>query len=609
MQLHRHAALRAASLLLLAAFVTSEPAEEVAHAEEIEGVLPDQSASSPDIEEDPIVYATPKSPPNAYLAETFDDLASFQKTWRQSQAMKDGAEADIAKYDGVWATEERMAPLLKGDRSLVIKSAAKHSAIAAALNKPFKFSDKPLVVQYEVTLQEGQNCGGAYLKLLSLVEGKATKLTELTDKTPYTIMFGPDNCGNSYKVHFIFRHVNPLTGEIEEKHAKMNGVKVEDYFKDKKPHLYTLVIRPDNTFEISIDHISIQTGSLLEDVEPAVNPPKEIEDPEDFKPEDWDEREEIPDPDDTKPEDWDESAPIRIQDLNAVKPSGWLEDEPEMIPEPTASKPEDWDEDMDGDWEAPLIDNPACEGAVGCGPWSPPMIANPNHRGKWSPRKMPNPAYRGVWSPRMIPNPGFFEDLEPFKMTPISAVGFELWTITPNVLFDDVIITDNVDEARAFAADTFDLKMARLNRDQANMLQQLVAYSNAHPWLYAVYVLVAAVPVVIVVMCCCSPKSDVEADRKKTDAASPDVEEQEDTGKEVTEDKEVMEDKEVEEGKEVEEDNEVEANGGSQSEGESQGEEGDNSQEENSQAENSQEETQPEEVGVRTRARRRVRKD
>ena len=35
-------------------------------------------------------------------------------------------------------------------------------------------------------------------------------------------------------------------------------------------------------------------GSLLEDFEPSVNPPAEIDDPEDFKPSDWDEREKIP---------------------------------------------------------------------------------------------------------------------------------------------------------------------------------------------------------------------------------------------------------------------------------------------------------------------------
>lgn len=29
--------------------------------------------------------------------------------------------------------------------------------------------------------------------------------------------------------------------------------KIEEPFKDKKPHLYTLVVRPDNTYDISID--------------------------------------------------------------------------------------------------------------------------------------------------------------------------------------------------------------------------------------------------------------------------------------------------------------------------------------------------------------------
>ena len=35
-------------------------------------------------------------------------------------------------------------------------------------------------------------------------------------------------------------------------------------------------------------------------MEPAINPPAEIDDPNDFKPADWDDREKIPDPDATK---------------------------------------------------------------------------------------------------------------------------------------------------------------------------------------------------------------------------------------------------------------------------------------------------------------------
>lgn len=106
-------------------------------------------------------------------------------------------------------------------------------------------------------------------------------------------MFGPDKCGNDHKVHFIFRHTNPLNGTIEEKHCKRTKERIEEYFSDKKPHLYQLVIRPDNTYTVSVDHKLINEGSLLTDFTPAVNPPKEIDDPTDTKPKHWDEREKV----------------------------------------------------------------------------------------------------------------------------------------------------------------------------------------------------------------------------------------------------------------------------------------------------------------------------
>ena len=36
--------------------------------------------------------------------------------------------------------------------------------------------------------------------------------------------------------------------------------------------------------------------------------------------------------------------------------------------------------------------NPACE-EVGCGEWTPPMIANPAYKGKWRPPQIENPNY------------------------------------------------------------------------------------------------------------------------------------------------------------------------------------------------------------------------
>ena len=71
-------------------------------------------------------------------------------------------------------------------------------------------------------------------------------------------MFGPDRCGSESKLHFIFRHVNPMNQTIEEKHVKKLETKeraiFEELFKDKRPHLFRLVINPDNAYEIYIDY-------------------------------------------------------------------------------------------------------------------------------------------------------------------------------------------------------------------------------------------------------------------------------------------------------------------------------------------------------------------
>lgn len=77
---------------------------------------------------------------------------------------------------------------------------------------------------------------------------------------------------------------------------------------------------------------------------------------------------------------------------------------------------------MDGDWQAPLVANPICEKAVGCGAWKAPLISNPKYRGKWYAPLMENPNYQGKWAPRRVPNPHFYEDLNPFKMTTIVCI-------------------------------------------------------------------------------------------------------------------------------------------------------------------------------------------
>ncbi|XP_050679896.1 calnexin [Leptidea sinapis] len=474
------------------------------------------------IEDD--VYQTPNiDPKKVYLAEHFDDVSAFNKRWVKSEAKKQGVDENIAKYDGKWEIQAPSRKLLKNDLGLVLTTEAKHAAIATLLDKPFEFMDRPLVVQYEVTMQEGQNCGGAYIKLLSKGIKSKADLKQFYDQTPYTIMFGPDKCGNDNKLHFIFRHKNPKNGTIEEKHAKKPTLRLDDIYKDKEPHLYTLVVRPDNSFTIYIDNKEANSGSLLEDFTPAVNPPEEIDDPNDKKPEDWDEREKIVDPTATKPEDWDETAPAQIVDPNAVKPEGWLDDEPEMIPDPEAVKPSDWEDEMDGEWEAPLIENPKCSSAPGCGEWKPPVIPNPNYKGVWRAPLITNPNYRGKWSPRRIANPDYFKDDHPFRMTPITAVGFELWSMSPALLFDNLIVTDDENLAAAWAAQTFALKRDRISSQAESLVERGLKFAGENPWVYAVVIIVSFIMVGVIAYMCCGPRTpDVDAEIKKTDAVVED---------------------------------------------------------------------------------------
>lgn len=493
--------------------------------------------------EDDVIYITPNHHPDVFFADHFDNEDNFNKKWIKSQAKKEGVEEALAKYDGQWAIEAAQKDPLAGDFGLVLKSKAKHAAISAPLGKIYKFDDKPFIVQYELNFQDGQECGGGYIKLLSYSSN--LDLREFRDSTPYTIMFGPDKCGSESKLHFIFRHVNPKNQTITEKHCKKLETKdraaLEECFKDKRPHLYRLVIKPDNSFEMYIDYNLINYGTLVDHFEPPVNPPAEIDDPDDFKPEDWDEREKFPDPNASKPDDWDESQPRQIADDDAEMPEGWLEDEPDMIPDEDAIKPDDWDEEMDGEWEAPLVPNPVCQSAPGCGKWRRPMIDNPLYKGKWFAPMINNPNYKGKWKPRKIPNPDYFHDPHPFKMTAIGGIGIELWSMSSDLYFDNLIITDKVEIADAWAKDTFDLKVQKLDVNDAGLFKRILTYSNRNPWLYAVYVVVIGLPLVLVITFCCSSSTPKIEHPKKTDAVQDDdnltekVEEEEEEDEEIEE--------------------------------------------------------------------------
>merc|ERR1711920_971290 len=100
---------------------------------------------------------------------------------------------------------------------------------------------------------------------------------------------------------------------------------------DQLSHVYTLLVKPDNTYEVFVDGESKQKGSLEED--------------------------------------WDFLEPRKIKD-------------------PELSKPDDWVDEADGEWEPPMIDNPEYKGE-----WKAKRIDNPDYEGPWVHPEVDNPDF------------------------------------------------------------------------------------------------------------------------------------------------------------------------------------------------------------------------
>lgn len=400
----------------------------------------------PEGEENATGYTAP-SAPGAYF---YDDFQSGMSKWIKTSA---------ADYNGDFAVGQGAKPTFKGDRGMIIPEKAKKYGISTKIAGLETMEGKDVVFQYEVKLEQGMTCGGAYFKMPT---GDFTP-SGFEGSTTYSVMFGPDKCGATDKVHFIFQSKNPVTGKMTEHHLKEPPSVANTY--DKKTHLYTLIVKADGKFEVLVDNESKKEGTLADSFEPPVQPPKEIDDAEDKKPEDWVDEAKIPDPKATKPEDWDEDAPKRIDDKDAEKPEGWLDDEPTEIPDPEVKMPEEWDTEEDGDWEAPLVPNPKCED-VGCGEWKRPTKENPDYKGKWSAPLIDNPKYVGEWKPRKIANPEYYEVTKP-TLLPITGLGIEIWTMDQGVLFDNVYLGSDVAAAKAFTDGTFILKQkTELEREE-----------------------------------------------------------------------------------------------------------------------------------------------
>merc|ERR1711988_548693 len=319
-----------------------------------------------------------------YLEEDFS--GDWESRWVPSKAKSDLGTMKVSA--GKFYGDE------EAGKGLQTSQDAKFYAISAKM-KEFSNADKTLVVQFSVKHEQDIDCGGGYLKL------GAYEPEKFEGSSEYNIMFGPDICGSSTKkTHVIFNYKGKNLDKKKE-------VRCES---DTLSHLYTLIVKPDNTYEVQIDQVKVDDGSLADGWD--FLKPKQIRDPEEKKPADWVDEAEMDDPEDKKPEGYD--------------------DIPAKIADPKAKKPDDWDEESDGAWEAPQIDNP-------------------DYKGAWKAKRIKNPAYKGVWAPKKIANPKFVDDDQLYSYDSFAFVGIDVWQVKSGTIFDNLLITDDVEVAKTAA--------------------------------------------------------------------------------------------------------------------------------------------------------------
>lgn len=116
--------------------------------------------------------------------------------------------------------------------------------------EPFSNKGKVLVIQFSVKYEESMKCAGAYLKLFDC----SFNPKNFHSYVPYLMMFGPDICLHK-KVHVIFSYKNRHVSTKERIRCR----------EDRFTHLYTLIIKPNNTYIVKIDNKIERSGKLEED--------------------------------------------------------------------------------------------------------------------------------------------------------------------------------------------------------------------------------------------------------------------------------------------------------------------------------------------------------
>jgi len=322
-----------------------------------------------------------------HFSETFGD--GWESRWTVStKGASDEPLGEFVPSAGRWFRDE------VEDRSIQTVGEGKRFIMVAPF-EAFSNEGKDLIVQYQLKYEQDIEVGGGFLKL----GAKLDDPTAYGWMSPYYIMFGPDQWDETKSTQLVFSYKGRNV-------MKTDGLR---YFQGKDfgvSHLYRMVLKPDNTVRVEIDQEKVYEGSLKDD---------------------WDLlRELIVNLDDKKPRDWVDVE--EIDDPESVEPDDWVDEETIV----SDQKPAEWDDEDDGEWE-------------------PPIVKNPAYKGEWVPKKIPNPEYKGMWVFGQKLNPEYVDDDKVYSYADLGFLAIELLQKKAGTIFDNIIVCDDVAEADEFA--------------------------------------------------------------------------------------------------------------------------------------------------------------
>lgn len=190
------------------------------------------------------------------LANVFHFLSPFPHPCVAEDWRKRWVESDAHKNDNLYGRFGWDAGTYFNDWDIQVGMKTldpkKFYHISADIGKNLNNRGKVFILSYTMKHEAEHNCTGAYIKLFP----DTLNQSMLSESEPYEIMFGPDSAGpGARRLHFIMRFEN-------QTYISKQMFRAPD---DKFTHMYTLIIRPNNNYEILIDGHKNYTGSLREE--------------------------------------------------------------------------------------------------------------------------------------------------------------------------------------------------------------------------------------------------------------------------------------------------------------------------------------------------------